>query len=1099
MPEKSSKLYGIPVLKNFVNSSKVKAFITKTGNLNFDNYDEIAMFVQENEVLNFSAGELFSLNLLNKLYLDLIDYYRKNVFPNCFDQLKTNIKNSVSKKDFDFVMSKLFEQYNINENRVTSNIQLFSELILIWLNNQNTGFSKYKKIYDYTKANEEQHFEKLLDEMDIFFSESNELKNGLNLIKFLQLPSRLFPDSIQKQLEFIKDNWSEYLGNIEEKILRSRDYLNEEQKRFIIGDKAEIEIPVFSEEEPERFTKDEHWMPNLVLIAKNFHVWLEQLSRKYGRWIRYFDDVPDEEIELLANRGITGIWFIGIWERSPISRKIKHLTGNVTAESSAYSIRNYYPETNLGGWESLLKLKTRLRKYGIRLGVDMIPNHTGLDSDWIVEHPDWFLSVAEPPFPGYSFNGPNLSNRSEIEVYLEDHYYDNSDAAVVFKLYHKIRDKVYYIYHGNDGTGLPWNDTAQLDYLNPQVRKTVKNTILEIANNFSIIRFDAAMTLAKRHIRRLWYPQPGEGGDIPSRANYGMNRSEFDKRIPHEFWREVVDKVEKDAPDTLLLAEAFWMMEGYFVRTLGMHRVYNSAFMNMLKDEKNKKFKQLIFDVLEFNPGILKRFVNFMSNPDEETAIDQFGSDDKYFGTCVLMSTLPGLPMFAHGQIEGFSEKYGMDFLKPRLKESENEYLIKRHNKEIFPLLRNRNIFSDVSAFYIFNFLNISGAVNDNVITYANCTTPKKVMIIFNNRFADTQGFIHTGINYKDRKNKKSFKADKCSISKILDLEGDNADWVLFNDITGDKEYLRPRKEIRKEGIRLNLKAFQYHVFMDFRTIKEDEKGTWRKLFKKFGYEGVKSWEKEYHKYQLGPVLKPCKAIINKEVLQTLYKVRKGEEKFKEFLGEFSFRLQNLENAIEIYADLEKSLNISNLLEKYYKKLFDIPKFSFETENKDHFLFIWIFVYGINNLSQTGKHKPGNLYKKFGIDFITEEYLDDQFYVFSDKLKKMITLLTDVNEMFNNDYAKFNDFFADLVRLKEVAPLIDLHEWENEYWFDKDLMEYLFQISWYYYLIEYNKQIDEDILNNIKISYTKITDSKYKFKLYLNLLKDNNYGQKKQK
>jgi len=58
--------------------------------------------------------------------------------------------------------------------------------------------------------------------------------------------------------------------------------------------------------------------------------------------------------------------------------------------------------------------------------------------------------------------------------------------------------------------------------------------------------------------------------------------------MPNEFWREVVDLVRNGAPDTLLLAEAFWLMEGYFVRTLGMHRVYNSAFMNMLKDEKTR-------------------------------------------------------------------------------------------------------------------------------------------------------------------------------------------------------------------------------------------------------------------------------------------------------------------------------------------------------------------------------------------------------------------------------------------------------------------------------------------------------------------------------
>jgi len=63
------------------------------------------------------------------------------------------------------------------------------------------------------------------------------------------------------------------------------------------------------------------------------------------------------------------------------------------------------------------------------------------------------------------------------------------------------------------------------------------------------------------------------------------------------------------------LAEAFWLMEGYFVRTLGMHRVYNSAFMNMLHTEDNANYRMTIKNVLEFSPEVLKRFVNFMNNP----------------------------------------------------------------------------------------------------------------------------------------------------------------------------------------------------------------------------------------------------------------------------------------------------------------------------------------------------------------------------------------------------------------------------------------------------------------------------------------------------
>ena len=139
--------------------------------------------------------------------------------------------------------------------------------------------------------------------------------------------------------------------------------------------------------------------------------------------------------------------------------------------------------------------------------------------------------------------------------------------------------------------------------------------------------------------------------------------------MPKEFWREVVDRVAAEAPDTLLLAEAFWLLEGYFVRTLGMHRVYNSAFMHMLRDEDNAGYRKVIRETLEFDPAILGRFVNFLTNPDEETAIEQFGTGDKYFGAVTLLATLPGLPMIGHGQLEGFTEKYGMEFQRARLDE----------------------------------------------------------------------------------------------------------------------------------------------------------------------------------------------------------------------------------------------------------------------------------------------------------------------------------------------------------------------------------------------------------------------------------------------
>src|SRR6202789_1432900 len=93
-----------------------------------------------------------------------------------------------------------------------------------------------------------------------------------------------------------------------------------------------------------------------------------------------------------------------------------------------------------------------------------------------------------------------------------------------------------------------------------------------------------------------------------------------------------------------------------------------------------------------------------MSNPDERTAIDQFGSGDKYFGVCALLATLPGLPMFGHGQIEGYTERYGMDFKRARLDEYPNEGLIARHRQLIAPLLKSRHIFAESTNFVLYDF-----------------------------------------------------------------------------------------------------------------------------------------------------------------------------------------------------------------------------------------------------------------------------------------------------------------------------------------------------------------------------------------------------------
>jgi hypothetical protein len=499
----------------------------------------------------------------------------------------------------------------------------------------------------------------------------------------------------------------------------------------------------------------------------------------------------------------------------------------------------------------------------------MVPNHMGIDSRWVIEHPDWFISQDYSPFPSYTFNGPNLSWDQRVGLYIEDHYYNNTDAAVVFKRVDNYTGSTRYIYHGNDGTSYPWNDTAQLNYLIAEVREAVIQTILSVARKFPVIRFDAAMTLAKKHYQRLWFPEPGTGGAIPSRAEHAMTKEQFDAAMPEEFWREVVDRVAQEVPDTLLLAEAFWLMEGYFVRTLGMHRVYNSAFMNMLRDEKNAEYRLVIKNTIEFDPEILKRYVNFMNNPDERTAVDQFGKGDKYFGVATLLATMPGLPMFGHGQIEGFTERYGMEYRRAYWDEHPDPYLVERHEREIFPLLRRRYLFAEVKDFLLYDFYTPEGFVNEDVFAYSNRAGDERSLVIYHNKYASARGWIRTSAAYLE---KSSLGPERALMQKNLGeglgLRHEPDTYIIFRDQINGLEYIRNNRDLFDNGLYIELEAYKYHVFLDFKEVQDNEWRQYEQLAAYLNGNGVPSIDEALREIFLQPIHYPYRELINPGMLQ---------------------------------------------------------------------------------------------------------------------------------------------------------------------------------------------------------------------------------------
>jgi len=885
-----------------------KTLFTFTGNAIFADFHAARLFAQKmnqrRDLVRYperavKAGQINAMGLIDEILHYLVQVYREQKNAGVMEEALAWLEDNVGQEGVDETLRRFVnrfppmavyregtsaEAYLEGETDGVPNRRIvLEELILLWLANENPGFSPFVELFDDSELERETAYREMISELHDFFDTQPTFgPDDENLLDMLSAPARRSPHSLSGQLAFMQERWGALLGRYLYRLLSSLDLIAEEEKAAFLGP-GPSRVYEFGEVEYERFSPDQDWMPKVVLLAKNIYVWLDQLSKKYERSITRLDQIPDEELDVLAQRGFNGLWLIGLWERSSASKRIKQIMGNPEAVASAYSVDDYRVADDLGGEGGYQSLRDRAWRRGIRLASDMVPNHMGIDSQWVVEHPERFISLDYSPFPSYAFTGPDLCTDGRVGIYLEDGYYDRSDAAVVFKRVDHWTGDESYIYHGNDGTSMPWNDTAQLNFLKEEVREAVIQMILHVARKFPIIRFDAAMTLAKKHYQRLWFPEPGTGGAIPSRAEHGMTRQQLDELMPEEFWRQVVDRVAEEVPDTLLLAEAFWLMEGYFVRTLGMHRVYNSAFMNMLRDEDNSKYRSVMKNTLAFDPRIMKRYVNFMNNPDERTAVDQFGKGDKYFGICTMLATMPGLPMFGHGQIEGYTEKYGMEYRRAYWDETPDPHLVERHQREIFPLLHKRYLFAGVETFLLYDFFTPEGhgaarPVNEDVFAYSNRAGGERALVIYHNRYAETRGWVRTSVAYAVKTGDDEKQLVQRSLGAGLDLRYDEDSFTIFRDHLNDLEYIRSNRELHEKGLYAELEAYKAHVFLDFRQVRDSVSHPYGQLAAYLDGRGVPSIDEALKEVLLQPIHGPFRELVNPATFQRLMEAPEPEE-----------------------------------------------------------------------------------------------------------------------------------------------------------------------------------------------------------------------------
>ena len=345
-----------------------------------------------------------------------------------------------------------------------------------------------------------------------------------------------------------------------------------------------------------------------ALYQINTRVWLTGRGRLLGRPAT-LDDFPDDELDRIAAMGFDWIWLLSVWrtglagqrasrENPEWRREFEETLPDLVEEDiagSGFAITGYTVAPNLGGDPALARLRERLRKRGLRLMLDFVPNHTALDHPWVEAHPEYYVPGTEADLERAPQNYVRIVRRQGPRI----------------------------LAHGRDPYFPGWPDTLQLDYGNTATQAAMQDELLKISGQCDGVRCDMAMLVLPDVFERTW-----------------------GRRAPL-FWARVIPRVRARAPGFCFMAEVYWDLEWTMMQQ-GFDYAYDKRLYDRLREGHARPVREHFLAALDYQ----NRLARFLENHDEPRAAVTF-PPDQHQAAAVLTFLSPGLRFFHQGQLEG--------------------------------------------------------------------------------------------------------------------------------------------------------------------------------------------------------------------------------------------------------------------------------------------------------------------------------------------------------------------------------------------------------------------------------------------------------------
>jgi hypothetical protein len=352
--------------------------------------------------------------------------------------------------------------------------------------------------------------------------------------------------------------------------------------------------------------------PHPHLLEIPARPWLRRLSDVAGRPIG-LDDVPDAELDSLRSRGYDAIWLMGVWRTGPRARRLALTYPDLLRAyewmvpdwetrdvgGSPYSVQAYEPAEIVGPREALVRFRRRLHDHGLGLVLDFVPNHVGIDHEWLDQEPERLVRGTARDLgrePGHWF-------------------VHETDAG---------EERIFA--HGRDPHFPGWTDTAQIDFRRKESRRAVRDVLRDVGSLADGLRCDMAMLPLPDVFEKTWGAAAAdEAGD---------------------FWAEAVPALRDAFPEIVLIAEVYWGLESRLLDA-GFDWVYDKETYDALVAGNVGALR----DRMALSAPLHASRLRFLENHDEPRAREVFG--ERYRAAAVCAYALPGVRFFQDGQEDG--------------------------------------------------------------------------------------------------------------------------------------------------------------------------------------------------------------------------------------------------------------------------------------------------------------------------------------------------------------------------------------------------------------------------------------------------------------